>query len=195
MKPKLGIVIASVRQHRVGEPIKTWFVEKATAHGGFEVDVIDLKEVALPMFDEPHHPRLRNYTRDETKAWSARISAVDAFVFVTPEYNHAAPPALVNAIDYLFWEWQYKPVGLISYGGVSGGLRSVQVIKGMLAALKMVPMVEAVPLPLFMQMIDKASGVFSPGETNEKAAAAMLDELVRWESALRVLRPPQTSIP
>jgi NAD(P)H-dependent FMN reductase len=194
VKPRLGIIVASVREGRIGEPVKNWFVQKAEAHGASALDVIDLKDVALPMFDEPHHPRLQKYTREETKAWSARISLIDAFVFVTPEYNHAAPPSLVNAIDYLFTEWQYKPVGLVSYGGVSGGLRSVQVIKAMLASLKMVPMVEAVPLPFFAQMIDKASGAFAPGEANEKAAVAMLDELVRWEAALKVLRPAPAAV-
>lgn len=188
MKPRLGIVIASVRVNRGGDAVAAWIVEKARAHGGFDVDLLDLRAIALPMFDEPHHPRLQQYTRDETKAWSATIAALDAFVIVTAEYNHAAPPALVNALDCLLAEWQYKPVGLVSYGGVSGGLRAVQTIKPILAALKMIPLVEAVPLPFYAQMIDKATGVLSPGEVNEKAADAMLGELVRWESALRVLR-------
>lgn len=188
MKPRLGIVIASTRVNRGGEPVAAWVVEQARAHGAFEVEVLDLRRIALPMLDEPNHPRLQKYTREETKAWGATVAAVDAFVFVTPEYNHGTPPALANALDHLFFEWQYKPVGFVSYGGVSGGLRSVQMTKLMMASLKMVPMVEAVPLPFYAQLIDKASGAFTPGEANEKAANAMLDELVRWQSALRVLR-------
>ncbi len=166
-----------------------WAVEKARAHGGFDVEVLDLRDIALPMYDEPNHPRLKQYVGEPAKAWSATISALDAFVFVTPEYNHATAPALINALDYLFAEWHYKPVGFISYGGVSGGLRAVQMTKPILAALKMVPVVEAVPLTFYAQMVDKTSGVFSPGDANEKAATLMLDELVRWESALKVLRP------
>lgn len=189
MKPRLGIVIASTRANRGGEPVAAWAVEKAKAHGGFDVAVLDLRDIALPMFDEPNHPRLQQYVRDETRAWSATIASLDAFVFVTPEYNHATPPALVNALDYLFVEWHYKPVGFISYGGVSGGLRSVQMTKPILAALKMVPIVEAVPLTFYAQMVDKTTGQLNPGDGNEKAANAMLDELVRWESALKVLRP------
>lgn len=188
MKPRLGIVIASVRVNRGGEPVAAWVVDRARAHGGFDVEVLDLREIALPMFDEPNHPRLRQYTREETKQWSARVAALDAFVIVTAEYNHAAPPALVNALDYLLHEWQHKPVGLVSYGGVSGGLRAVQMLKPILAALKMVPMVEAVPLPFYAQMVDKTSGAFLPGDANEKAAAAMLSELARWDQALRALR-------
>lgn len=189
MKPRLGIVIASTRVNRAGEPVAAWVIEKARAHGGFEVEVLDLRAIALPMLDEPNHPRLQNYTREETKAWSATIAALDAFVFVTPEYNHSSPPALLNALDHLFFEWHYKPVGMVSYGGVSGGLRSVQMTKLTLAALKMVPILEAVPLTFFAQLIDKTSGALVPGEANEKAAALMLDELVRWQSALQVLRP------
>jgi NAD(P)H-dependent FMN reductase len=192
VKPRLGIVIASTRANRGGEPVAAWAIEKARAHGGFEVEVLDLREIALPMYDEPNHPRLKQYTREETKAWSATIAALDAFVFVTPEYNHTPAPALVNALDYLLFEWQYKPVGFVSYGGVSGGLRAGQMTKPMLAALKMVPIVEAVPLTFFAQLVDKASGKLVPGEANEKAAGMMLDELVRWESALRVLRPAKS---
>ncbi len=189
MKPKLGIVIASTRINRGGEPVAAWIVAKARAHGAFEVEVLDLRTIALPMYDEPNHPRLQQYTRDETKAWSATVAACDAFVFVTPEYNHSTAPALVNALDYLFFEWHHKPVGFVSYGGVSGGLRAVQATKPILTALKMVPIVDAVPLPLYAQLVDKASGSLVPGEANEKAAGAMLDELGRWESALKTLRP------
>jgi NAD(P)H-dependent FMN reductase len=192
VKPRLGIVIASVRVNRGGEAVAAWMTERAVAHGGFETEVVDLKQVALPLMAEPNHPRLQQYTRDDTKAWSRTVSALDAFVFVTPEYNHGTPPALSNAIDYLFVEWQYKPVGFVSYGGVSAGLRAVQMTKPMLACLKMVPMVEAVPLPFYAQMVNQESRKFVPGEAKDKAAAAMLDELIRWESALKVLRPARS---
>lgn len=189
MKPRLGIVIGSVRDQRGGEAVARWFVDQAQAHGGFDVEVLDLKAIDLPLMAEPVHPRLRQYTREETKRWSATVAALDAFVLVTPEYNHGTPPAIVNALDYLFVEWQYKPAGFVSYGGVSGGLRAVQMTKPILAALKIVPIVEAVVLPMFAQQINKETGVFAPGEAADKSASVMLNELVRWESALRVLRP------
>lgn len=188
MKPRLGIIVASTREKRAGEAVAVWATGLAHAHGGFEIEVLDLKAINLPMFDEPNHPRLRQYVGDAAKAWSATVAALDAFVLVTPEYNHGAPPALVNALDYLFFEWQYKPVGFVSYGGVSGGLRSVQMTKPILCALKMIPVVEAVTLPMFAQHLNKETGIFAPGDASDKAAGAMLDELVRWTSALRVLR-------
>src|SRR5437868_699719 len=114
--PSLHVVTVSTRQGRAGRPVATWFVERARAHGGFEVRDVDLAEVALPVLDEPNHPRFRNYQHEHTRRWSAIVEAADAFVFVTPEYNYFSPPSLVNAFDYLLHEWAYKPCGFVSYG-------------------------------------------------------------------------------
>jgi NAD(P)H-dependent FMN reductase len=116
--PKLGVIVASVREGRGGLAVAQWFVERARAHGGFDITLIDLKTVGLPLLDEPQHPRLGQYQRDTSKAWSATISPLDAFVFVTAEYNYSTPPALVNALDHLYVEWNYKAAGLVSYGGM-----------------------------------------------------------------------------
>ena len=186
--PKLGVVVASVREGRAGLPIAQWFIDRARAHGGFDVTLIDLKAVKLPLMEEPHHPRLQKYQHDTTKAWSAMIAPIDAFVFVSAEYNYSTPPALVNALDHLYVEWNYKPAGLVTYGGISGGLRAAQMLKLTLMALKMVPINEAVPIPFFSQMIDKETGAFKPAETYDKGVVTMLDELKRWTSALAALR-------
>ncbi|HVU04620.1 MAG TPA: NAD(P)H-dependent oxidoreductase [Polyangiaceae bacterium] len=186
--PELHVVIASTRPGRAGLPIGNWFVDAATRHGKFDVKKVDLLEVALPLMDEPNHPRLRKYEHEHTKRWSASVDAADAFVFVTPEYNYGSPPALINAIDYVFHEWAYKPVGFVSYGGLSGGTRSVQMTKLVVTTAKMMPLPEAVNIPFFSQFIK--GGVFVPQEAQEKSATAMLDELLRWTDALRVLRKP-----
>ena len=183
---KLTVIIASVREGRQGEAVARWFVERATQHGTFDVEVADLKEHDLPIFDEPHHPRLKKYVHDSTKQWSALVDGSDAFVFVTPEYNYTMPPALVNAVDTLYHEWTYKPVGFVSYGGVSGGIRSVQTAKLMVTGFKMMPMVEAVNIPFFTQLIE--NGVFKSNETYDKAVPVMLDELLKWTEALKPLR-------
>lgn len=186
--PKLGVVVASVREGRAGLAIAEWFIERARAHGGFDVTLIDLKTVKLPLLEEPNHPRLQKYQLDTTKAWSAIVAPMDAFVFVTAEYNYSTPPALVNALDHLYAEWNYKPAGLVSYGGISGGMRAVQMLKLTLLGLKMMPVNEAVPIPFYSQMMDKETGTFKPAEAFEKAAVTMLDELKRWTAALAVLR-------
>lgn len=186
--PRLGIVIASVREGRVGYPVAQWFIERAQRHGRFDVDVVDLKEVDLPVFAERSHPRLQKYENEKQKTWSARVSALDAFVLVTPEYNYSPSPALLNALDYLFVEWHYKAAAFVSYGGISGGIRAVQLAKQTLTTLKMVPIVEAVVIPFVAQAIDRETGAFRANEQHEKSATVLLDELLRWTEALAVLR-------
>ncbi len=186
--PKLGVVIGSVREGRVGRPVADWFIERARQHARFEIEVIDLKELALPLFAERNHPRLRQYENEKQKAWGALVASVDAFVFVTPEYNYGPSPALLNALDYVYVEWNYKAAAFVSYGGMSGGIRAVQLTKQTLTTLKMVPIVEAVAIPFVAQMIDKESDTFKAADQHDKAATAVLDELVRWTQALAVLR-------
>ena len=185
--PRLGVVVASVREGRVGLPVAEWFVERARAHGTFDAVLVDLKEVGLPLLSEPHHPRLQRYEQATTKAWSATVKSLDAFVFVTAEYNHAAPPALLNALDHVYVEWNYKTAAFVSYGGASAGMRSVQTIKPILTALKMAPIVEAVTIAFPAKFID-AAGRFVGDDAHDKAATVMLDELRKWDSALTPLR-------
>jgi NAD(P)H-dependent FMN reductase len=186
-RPVLQVIAASTRPGRRGIAVAHWLQQFAEEHGGFEVELIDLAEEGLPLFDEPRHPRLQQYAHQHTKDWSATVSRADAFAFVTPEYNHSFPASLKNALDYLSMEWADKPVGLVSYGGVSAGLRAATALKPVLAALRMVPVVEAVSIPFFAEHID-ADGEFKPSTQTEVGAKAMLDELVRLATALRGLR-------
>jgi NAD(P)H-dependent FMN reductase len=185
--PRLTIIIGSTRPGRAGLPIATWFADRARSHGGFDVDIVDLAALDLPLMDEPHHPRLREYTHQHTKDWSAIVEASDAFVIVTPEYNHGYPAPLKNAIDYLQQEWRDKPVGFVSYGGVSAGTRAVQQLKQVVATLKMLPVLEAVSIPFHPQFIGP-DGRVQANDIMVQAADAMLDELVRVGGALRPLR-------
>lgn len=183
---KLHVVIASTRPGRIGLPIGTWAHERAKAHGKFDVTLVDLKEVNLPLLDEPKHPRLQQYEHAHTKAWSATVDAADAFLLVTPEYNFSMAPSLLNALDYLYKEWNHKPAAFVSYGAVSGGLRGVEMAKQTLCALKMVPLSEAVTLPFAAKQV--ADGTFAGTPDNEKAATAVLDALHRHAEALRPMR-------
>lgn len=187
--PTLQIVIASTRPGRVGLPVAQWFTELAREHGGFDLDVADLAEIGLPFLDEPSHPRLQQYTQQHTRDWSARVAGADAFAFVVPEYNYGMAASLKNALDFLHLEWQYKPAGFVSYGGVSAGTRGVQMAKQVVTTLKIHPVPEAVSIPFVQQFLDD-DGRIVANETMEKSATAMLDELVRVEAALRTLRTP-----
>ncbi len=161
--PKLKIIVTSTREKRRGLAVASWFAERARLHGRFELELVDLKTLNLPLLDEPNHPMQQTYEHEHTKAWSGIVSAADAFVFVVPEYNYGMPPALLNALDYLYAEWNYKAAAFVSYGGISGGLRSVQMAKSVLTTLKMMPIPEGVTLPFAMKSITD-SGTFEPGE-------------------------------
>ncbi|MET8838371.1 NADPH-dependent FMN reductase [Micromonospora sp. NPDC004540] len=186
--PTLQIIIASTRPGRLGLPVAEWIHTMAVKHGGFDqVELVDLAEWNLPFMNEPHHPRLRRYEHQHTRDWSATIDRADAFLIVMPEYNFGYTAPLKNAIDYLAHEWAYKPVGLVSYGGVSAGTRAAQMIKQVLTTLKMTPIPEAVHIPFVAQFIGD-DGSLRPNETMDASAEAMLDELVQWTGALAPLR-------
>jgi NAD(P)H-dependent FMN reductase len=167
----LGIIVGSTRPTRIGHLVAQWFHERAVEHGKFDIEQLDLAKFNLPMYDEPKHPSLQQYEHDHTKQWAPRIRATDAFVFVTPEYNSGPPPSLINALSYAYKEWSYKPAGFVSYGGISGGLRAVQIEKQILTTLKIVPLVEAVVVPLVAQSI--ADGRFRGSELHIQAAKAI----------------------
>ena len=157
--PTLQIIIASTRPGRVGPSVAAWFRDRAIKAGSFEVELIDLAEVNLPMFDEPKHPAFRRVRapahqgleRDHPGAATLMSSSV-------PEYNYGFNAAIKNAIDYLNKEWQYKPLGFVSYGGVAAGTRAVQMLKQVVSALKMVPMADAVHIPFVQQFLDERAG-------------------------------------
>jgi NAD(P)H-dependent FMN reductase len=185
--PRLLIIIASTRPGRIGLPVANWFVERAAAHGGFELEVVDLAELQLPLLDEPNHPRLRQYTRDHSRAWSATVDAADAVVMVTSEYNYGYPAALKNAIDFLHHEWRYKPVGFVSYGGVAAGTRAVQQLKQVVTAVAMMPTQASVNIPFVQQFLTE-DGAIIGNEVMLEAVPAMLDELLKLQAALATLR-------
>ena len=188
-RPLLVVIIASTRPGRAGLPIGRWFVEHATAHGGFDVEVADLVEVALPLLDEPEHPRLGMYRNDHTKAWSAVIGRCHAVVIVTPEYNHGYPASVKNALDYLHDEWRDKAIGFVSYGGVAGGSRAVEQLRQVVTTLRMVAVVETVSIPNFPQLME--GGTLQPHQWMKQAADQMLDEMRRIGVLLRTPEPTQ----
>jgi len=184
--PKLMIVLGSVREGRVGSSLAEWVHRVAEADGRFEVDYADLREIALPMMDEPNHPRLKQYTRDHTQAWSRRVEEADAFVFVFPEYNHSYSPAIKNAIDYLHSEWVRKPVGFVNWGGNSGGTRAQAALRPVVASLGMVMTRGNIEVNFPGAQIE--GGVFEPNEQQSAVLAAQLDEFVALDAALKPLR-------
>lgn len=183
----LKIVIGSTRPGRKGPAVGAWAAKAAEAHGGFAVELVDLADFDLPLLDEAAHPSQQKYEHAHTKRWSAAMAPADAVVFVTPEYDYFPPAGLVNAVQCLHREWRYKPAGVVSYGGITGGMRSSGQLKLLLGGLGIAAIPQGVSLPFFGQHIGE-DGLFTPPEGAAKQATGMLDELVKWAGALKTLR-------
>jgi len=182
---RIMIIVASVRPGRIGLPIAQWARERVEA-AGHEVDLADLAELNLPFLDEPAHPAKKQYEKPHTLAWSDRVDRAEAFVLVTPEYNHSFSPALKNALDFLFHEWNRKPVSFVSYGGVSGGLRGVVALEPVLLALGMVRSSADVIIPgAGRQVVD---GALAHDDARETAMRAVIDDLAALAGPLAALR-------
>ena len=187
MALKLHVIICSTRPGRVGPAVANWFHQLAVQQGQFDAVLVDLADFNLPVYDEPEHPVRQHYQHDHTKRWGASVNAADAYVFVTPEYNFGPPPSLLNAFNYVYREWNYKPAGMVSYGGVSGGLRSALVEKLTLTTLKIMPMVEAVAIQNISAQFDDMEN-FMPDDHHVRSGNALLAELYKWAEALKRMR-------
>jgi NAD(P)H-dependent FMN reductase len=184
--PTLHVITTSTRPGRVGPTVTEWFNRQITPDHGFDVEVIDLLDTGLPLLDEPHHPSERVYRHEHTRRWSRAVDRADAFVLVMGEHNTGFTAPLKNALDHLCAEWHHKPVGFVSYGMSSAGLRAVEMLKPVLTALKMVPVHDAVSVPL-RRCVDE-HGVLHPDEAMAAAAHRMLVELRGLADALAPLR-------
>lgn len=183
----LKIITSTNRDVSLGIKVADWIYDLAIKHSSFDVELLDLKVIDLPFTNEPNHPRLKNYQYEHTKKWSAMIESGDAFIIVLGEYNFGFPAPIKNAIDYLFQEWQDKTVAFVSYGGISAGLRSTQMLKQVISALNMMPISTQVNIPFFSNHINNEKQ-FVADEKIESSAKRMLQELHKWSVALATLR-------
>jgi NAD(P)H-dependent FMN reductase len=182
---KIAVIIGSTRPNRKGEAVGKWVFEQAQKRSDAEYGLIDLKEINLPFLDEPKSPSAGDYAHDHTKAWSATIHALDAFVFVTPEYNHGVCPPLKNALDFLYREWNNKVAGFVGYG-VNGAQRSVEHLRLSCAELQMATVRAQVGLSLRTDWENMAE--FKPAPFHEKTLGTLLDQVNGWGGALKTLR-------
>ncbi|WP_194898385.1 NADPH-dependent FMN reductase [Catenulispora pinisilvae] len=186
--PRLLIITSTTRPGRTGTAVADWALGLAREHAGFDVALADLAEIGLPFLDEPDHPSESAYIHEHTRRWSATVDAADAFLILAAEYNRGITAPLKNALDTLYSEWAGKPVGYISYGMSSAGLRAVEMITPVAIALGMTPLPDVVTLPL-REVVD-SDGLLVPGERRERSVHALLGELRRYSEALSQLRKP-----
>lgn len=193
---RIAIVVASTRPGRRGDQVARWVHEQATDRtpqdAGVEYAIVNLAEVGLPLLDEPVPAAIGDYRNEHTRQWADLIASFDGFIFVTPEYNHAIPAALKNAVDYLFAEWNDKAAAFVSYG-LNGGVRAVEQLRMTLAEVKIACVRSQVALGLFTDFtITEMTepGTFTPAEHHLPTLERMLGELTDWTRALTTLRRP-----
>lgn len=180
-KIRVGLIYGSTREGRVCNTIAGWAGQSARAWGGFEVDVIDPLELDLPSrHEEEDGPAVR--------ALQQRLGDADAFLVVTPEYNHSYPAALKFLIDSAYQEWQAKPVAFVSYGGISGGLRAVEHLRHVFAELHAVGIRDAVSFLNVWECMDESTGELRAPKAAERSMARVLSRLKWWAEALRQAR-------
>ena len=182
----VAVILGSTRPGRNGEAVAKWVYDIARRRTDATFELIDLMDFTLPLLDEPLPPSLGQYHHPHTKAWAAKITEFDAFVFVTPEYNHGIPGALKNAIDFLFREWNHKAAGFVAYGVSANGSRAAEQLRLVLAEVHVATVRAQVLLSLFSDF--ENFSVFKPAASREAAVTAMLDEVLAWGGALQTLR-------
>ncbi len=185
MSLKIALIIGSTRPSTVGQTIADWYIDQAKDVEGMKIDVIDLKEIDLPLLDEPMSASFGSYTKDHSKKWSEKIKQYDGYIWLTAEYNHSVPGALKNAIDFLFHEWARKPVALVSYGSM-GGVRAAEHLRQVAGELQMADIRETVMVRNPWAMLDE------DGKLNaELVHGSVVDQLAQltwWAEALKTAR-------
>ena len=179
----LVIIIGSTREGRFGDTVGRWFAAEAASHGGFTIDLVDLIDIELP-------PTHRARPTPAAAAFCARLAAADAFVIVTPEYNHSYPASLKHAIDQGYVEWMAKPVSFVSYGGTTGGVRAIEHLRNVFAELHATTIRDYVCFRTARRQFDAAGKPIDP-DGPRLAAKTMLDRLAWWGHALRNAREAQ----
>jgi NAD(P)H-dependent FMN reductase len=182
---RVGIILGSTRPNRNGEAVAKWVHQLASRRTDAEFELVDIKDFNLPLLDEPVPPSMGQYSKEHTKRWAQKVASFDAFVFVTPEYNHSTSGALKNAIDYLYAEWNNKAAGFVSYGSV-GGARAVEHLRLIMAEVQIATVRAQVMFSLSTDFENFST--FKPAAMHEGNLNTLLDQLVAWGNAMRTVR-------
>ena len=182
---RVAVIVGSTRPGRKAEAVARWVHAIAKRRSDAEFEIVDIATYDLPLLDEPVPPSLGQYSKPHTLAWAAKVASFDAFIFVTPEYNHGIPGALKNAIDFLYAEWNNKAAGFVGYGS-AGGVRAIEHLRGVMGELQVADVRSDIRLSLFTDFENFTT--FTPGPQHEPAVNTMLDQLIAWSGALKSLR-------
>ena len=182
---KIAIITGSTRPGRVNDQVARWVFELAQKRNDADFEFVDIADFDLPLLDEPIPPSQGKYSKPHTKKWAAKIDSFDAFIFVTPEYNHGTSGALKNALDFLYAEWGNKAAGFVGYGG-AGGTRAVENLRLVMAELQIADVRAQVALSLHSDFENYT--VFKPAAHHEKSLNTVFEQVIAWGGALKTLR-------
>lgn len=189
---KIKIIVGSTREGRFSEKPARWIFEEAKKKNDVDAELLDLRDYPMPFFNDPVSPSMNkgNYSNEVVAAWARKITEADAYIIVTPEYNHGYPAVLKNAMDFVYYEWNRKPIGFVSYGGV-GGARSVEQLRQVAIELQMAPVRNAIHIPwqVYMTIVNE-KGMVKPElfEPLKDSKDNFLNQLVWWAKALKTAR-------
>lgn len=183
----IKIILGTTRPKRFGEQPAHWILEKARQRPDLNVELLDLRDYPMPFFEEPMPPGLAKdgYTHPVVTRWREKIREADGFIIASPEYNHGYPAVLKNALDYVYFAWNRKAVGFVSWGGLGGG-RVVEQLRGVAIELDMVPIRWAVHMVNFWALLDDTGKINT--DSFEKSGDALIDHLTWWSRALKTAR-------
>ena len=182
---KVGIILGSTRPNRNGEAVAKWVHQQVQGRDDATYELVDIKDYNLPLLDEPNPPSQGRYSQPHTKRWAEKVRGFDAFIFVTPEYNHGTSGALKNAIDFLYAEWNNKAAGFVSYGS-AGGARAVESLRLVMAEIQIADVRAQVMFSLALDF--KNYSEFAPDPRHEKELDAMAKQLIAWGEAMKSVR-------
>lgn len=188
---KILIILGSTRPERRSKTIGTWLNQITATYKEATFEIVDLRDFPLPFYQEPVGAGALEkvgYKTKEAKVWAQKVAEADGYIIIAPEYNHGYPAVLKNAIDYVYKEWNNKPIGFVSYGSAAGGARSVGQLRLVAVELQMAPIRNQVVIPFILQALDATGNLIDPDQHYRHAAEAMIEQLLWWTKALKKAR-------
>ena len=188
MKPKILVILGSTREGRRGEKVANWAMSVLSKRSDANFELVDLRDWDFPFYNLPTSPSTEKgmYQSEIQKKWGEKIESAEGFILITPEYNHGYPAVLKNALDYLWFEWNHKPVVFISYGGLSGGIRAIEQLKQVVIELEMIPLIKSISIPRIKTLIDE-NGKFIE-KSYDKKIESLGKYITLWSKELKRIR-------
>lgn len=187
-KPKIQVILGSIREGRNGEKVADWFMNTVKDFKDADIELVDLKDYPMPLFEDAESPLMRGTNQNanqDVQKWLDKINEADAYVFVTPEYNHGVPGPYKNAIDYGYAEWAEKPLGLVGYGAAGGGSRAVEHWRQIAAQLSMYDIYDHIIIVNVWAAFNEQGEIAEHADAQKETANKIVAKLTSLSNKLR----------